>query len=325
MSEKPRSYKAAGVDVEAGYAVVEKIKKHAASTHIPGALGNIGSFACFFQPDLKGLKEPVLVASNDGVGTKVKLAVALDQHDTVGIDLVAMSVNDLICSGATPLFFLDYIAVHKVDPAQVEQIIAGIAEGCRQSGCALIGGETAEMNDLYQPGDYDLAGFAVGIVDKAKILNVERVRVGDVVVGLPSSGLHSNGYSLARKVLGEADYAEMLTPTKIYVQEILNYLKNGVEIHSIANITGGSFYEKLARAIPANVNAVLDPHSWEPPPIFKKIQAAGQIEPKEMYSAFNMGIGMCLIVPPSEAAKIKGQVIGKIAAGNKTVLIEGIG
>jgi phosphoribosylformylglycinamidine cyclo-ligase len=322
---KPSSYKAAGVDVEAGYAVVEKIKKHVASTHIPGVLGNIGSFACFFQPDLKNFKEPVLVASNDGVGTKVKLAVALDKHDTVGIDLVAMSVNDLICSGATPLFFLDYIAVHKVDPAQVEQIVAGIAEGCRQSGCALIGGETAEMNDMYQPGDYDLAGFAVGIVDKTKILNVERVQAGDVVVGLPSSGLHSNGYSLARKVLSEADYAEMLTPTKIYVQEILAYLKNDVNIHAIANITGGSFYEKLARAIPANVNAVLDPHSWELPSIFKKIQAAGQIAPKEMYSAFNMGIGMCLIVPPSEAAKIEGIVIGKIVEGNKAVVIEGIG
>ncbi|GBR76729.1 phosphoribosylformylglycinamidine cyclo-ligase [Candidatus Termititenax persephonae] len=325
MPDKPRSYKAAGVDVDAGYAVVEKIKKHAASTHVPGALGNLGSFACFFQPDLKNFKEPVLVASNDGVGTKVKLAVALDKHDTVGIDLVAMSVNDLICSGAVPLFFLDYIAVHKVKPEQVEQIVAGIAEGCRQSGCALIGGETAEMNDLYQPGDYDLAGFAVGIVDKANILNVERVKVGDVVIGLPSSGLHSNGYSLARKVLGEADYAEMLTPTKIYVQEILGYLKSGVEIHSIANITGGSFYEKLARAIPTKVNAVLDPQGWQPPPLFKKIQEVGQIEPKEMYSAFNMGIGMCLIVPPSEASKIQGRVIGKITEGNKTVLIEGIG
>ncbi|MDR1997373.1 MAG: phosphoribosylformylglycinamidine cyclo-ligase [Candidatus Margulisbacteria bacterium] len=325
MSDKPRSYKAAGVDVEAGYAVVEKIKKHVASTSIPGVLGNIGSFACFFQPDLSGLQEPVLVASNDGVGTKVKLAAALDRHDTVGIDLVAMSVNDLICSGATPLFFLDYIAVHKVLPAQVEQIVAGIAEGCRQAGCALIGGETAEMNDVYQPGEYDLAGFAVGLVEKSKILNVERVKIGDVVVGLPSSGLHSNGYSLARKVLGAADYAELLTPTKIYVREVLGYLKSGVEIHSIANITGGSFYEKLARAIPARVNVVLDPQSWEPLPIFKKIQAAGHIEPKEMYSAFNMGIGMCLIVPPSEAAKINGRVIGKIVEGNKAVVIEGVG
>lgn len=322
---KPNSYKAAGVDVEAGYAVVEKIKKHVASTNIPGVLGNIGSFACFFQPDLSGLKEPVLVASNDGVGTKVKLAVALNKHDTVGIDLVAMSVNDLICSGAMPLFFLDYIAVHKVDPAQVEQIVAGIAAGCRQAGCALIGGETAEMNDVYQAGDYDLAGFAVGLVDKNKILNIERVQIGDVVVGLPSSGIHSNGYSLARKILGEKDYAEMLTPTKIYVKEILDYLKAGVEIHSIANITGGSFYEKLARAIPDKVNAVLDPLSWEPLPIFKKIQEAGQIVPREMYSAFNMGIGMCLIVPPSEAKKIKGTIIGKITAGNKTVVLEGIG
>jgi phosphoribosylformylglycinamidine cyclo-ligase len=325
MSAKPNSYKAAGVDIEAGYAVVEKIKKHAASTRIPGALGKIGSFACFFQPDLKDLKEPVLVASNDGVGTKVKLAVALDKHDTVGIDLVAMSVNDLICSCATPLFFLDYIATHKVKPEQIEQIVSGIAEGCRQSGCALIGGETAEMNDLYQTGDYDLAGFAVGLVDKAKILNVERVQTGDVVVGLPSSGLHSNGYSLARKVLGADDYAEMLTPTKIYVKEILGYLKSGVEIHSIANITGGAFYEKLARAIPDKTNAVLDPASWKPPPIFKKIQTAGQIAPREMYSAFNMGIGLCLIVPPSEAAKINGKVIGKIVEGNKKVVIEGIG
>lgn len=325
MTNTPNSYKAAGVDVEAGYAVVEKIKSHVASTNIPGVLGNIGSFACFFQPDLSGLKEPVLVASNDGVGTKVKIAVALDKHDTVGIDLVAMSVNDLICSGATPLFFLDYIAVHKVNPEQVEQIVAGIAEGCRQAGCALIGGETAEMNDVYQPGDYDLAGFAVGLADKSKILNIERVEVGDVVVGLPSSGIHSNGYSLARKVLGEKYFAEMLTPTKIYVKEILGYLKNGVNVHAIANITGGSFYEKLARAIPNNVNAVLDPASWEPLPIFKKIQTVGQIAPQEMYSAFNMGIGMCLIVPPSEAAKINGTIIGKITEGNKTVIIDGIG
>jgi len=325
MTNKPNSYKSAGVDVEAGYEVVEKIKKSVASTKIPGVLGNIGSFACFFQPDLSGLKEPVLVASNDGVGTKVKLAVALDKHDTVGIDLVAMSVNDLICSGAVPLFFLDYIAVHKVNPQQVADIVAGIAEGCRQAGCALIGGETAEMNDVYQPGDYDLAGFAVGLVDKNKILNIERVQVGDVVVGLPSSGIHSNGYSLARKVLGEEDYAEMLTPTKVYVKEILGYLKDGVEIHSIANITGGSFYEKLARAIPDNVNAVLDPQSWEPLPVFKKIQEVGNIEPKEMYSAFNMGIGMCLIVPPSEAEKINGKIIGKIVEGSKTVIIEGIG
>jgi phosphoribosylformylglycinamidine cyclo-ligase len=322
----PRSYKAAGVDVEAGYAVVEKIKKHAASTHIPGALGKIGSFACFFQPNLKDFKEPVLVASNDGVGTKVKLAAALDKHDTIGIDLVAMSVNDLICSGAAPLFFLDYIAVHKIKPEQVEQIVAGIAEGCRQSACALIGGETAEMNDVYKEGEYDLAGFAVGIVEKSRILNVERVQIGDVVVGLPSSGLHSNGYSLARKILtDEADFPEMLTPTKIYVREILSYLKSGVKIHSIANITGGSFYEKLARAIPAGVNAVLDPRSWDPLPVFKKIQEAGQIADKEMYSAFNMGIGMCLIVPPSEAAKIKGKVIGKIIKGDKLVIIEGIG
>ncbi|MDR2430673.1 MAG: phosphoribosylformylglycinamidine cyclo-ligase [Candidatus Margulisbacteria bacterium] len=322
---KPRSYKAAGVDVAAGYAVVEKIKKHAVSTQIPGALGDIGSFACFFEPDLTGLKKPVLVASNDGVGTKVKLAAATGRHDTIGVDLVAMSVNDLICSGAAPLFFLDYIAAHKVDPAQVEQIVAGIAAGCRQSGCALIGGETAEMNDLYQPGDYDLAGFAVGIVDKTKILNIERVRTGDVVIGLPSSGLHSNGYSLARKALGKADYAEMLTPTKIYVREILGYLKSGVEIHSIANITGGSFYEKLARAIPAGVNAVLDPASWEPLPVFKKIQRAGRIADREMYSAFNMGVGMCLIVPPKEAEKIDGRIIGKIVGGNKKVIIEGIG
>lgn len=321
----PLSYKEAGVDVEAGYEVVERIKSHVASTKIPGVLGNIGSFACFFQPDLTGIKEPVIVASNDGVGTKLKLAIALDKHDTVGIDLVAMSVNDLICSGATPLFFLDYVAVHKVHPQQVEQIVAGISEGCRQAGCALIGGETAEMNDMYKPGDYDLAGFAVGLVDKSKILTIDRVKPGDVIVGLPSSGIHSNGYSLARKVLGKDFYAEMLTPTKIYVKEVLGYLRNGVEIKAMANITGGSFYEKLSRAIPENVNAVLDPNSWEPLPIFKQIQATGGIGPKEMYSAFNMGIGMCLIVPPSAAKKINGPIIGKIVAGNKTVVIEGIG
>jgi phosphoribosylformylglycinamidine cyclo-ligase len=321
---KPNSYKAAGVDVEAGYEVIERIRAHVDSTKIPGVLGNIGTFASFFQPDLTGYKQPILVASNDGVGTKLRVAIAADKHDTVGIDLVAMSVNDLICSGAKPLFFLDYIATHKVIPTQIEKIVAGISEGCRQAGCALIGGETAEMNDMYHPGDYDLAGFAVGIIDRDKILSVDRVQVGDVIVGLPSSGIHSNGYSLARKVLGAEDYEAMLTPTKIYVKEILNYLAQGVEIHTMANITGGSFYEKLARAIPSTADAVIDPTTWEPLPIFKKMQKQGNIAPKEMYSAFNMGIGMCIVLPAAEAKKINGTIIGKIVPGKKNVIIQGM-
>lgn len=321
---KPKTYKDAGVDIHAGYEVVKRIRKHVDSTKISGVMGGVGSFFSLFQPNLQGYQEPILVSSTDGVGTKLRIAIELDKHDTVGIDLVAMSVNDLICCGAKPLFFLDYIGVHKNIPAQIEQIVAGIAEGCRQSACALIGGETAELNDMYKPGDYDLAGFAVGIIDKSKVIDGKKIQVGDVLVGLPSSGLHSNGYSLARKVLGKEDYPELLTPTKIYVKEILNYIEQGVVIHGIANITGGSFYEKLTRVLPEGIDAVIDANSWQPLPIFKKIKEKGDIPAKEMYSAFNMGIGMVLVVPKSEAAKIKGTIIGEITKGAQSVIIKNV-
>lgn len=322
---QPKFYRDAGVDIHAGYDVVKRIKKHVETTKVPGVLGNVGSFFSLFQPDFKGYEDPLLVSSTDGVGTKLKVAIELDKHDTVGIDLVAMSVNDLICCGAKPLFFLDYIGVHKIIPAQIEQIVAGIAEGCRQSECALIGGETAELNDMYKPGDYDLAGFAVGIVDKAKVIDGRSISVGDVLVGLPSSGIHSNGYSLARKVLGKEDYPELLTPTKIYVKEIHEYLKKGAKIKGIANITGGSFYEKLARILPQGIDAVIDPKSWEPLPIFKKMQSKNEIPLKEMYSTFNMGIGMVLVLEKTEAVKIDGgTIIGEIVKGTQSVILKGL-
>lgn len=321
---QPRSYRDAGVDIHAGYEVVKRIKKHVESTKVPGVMNSVGSFFSLFQPDLKGYQEPLLVSSTDGVGTKLKIAIDLDKHDTVGIDLVAMSVNDLICCGAKPLFFLDYIGIYKNIPAQVEQIVAGIAEGCRQSSCALIGGETAELGDMYKEGEYDLAGFAVGIVDKSKVIDGRTIVPGDVLIGLPSSGLHSNGYSLARKVLGKEDYPELLTPTKIYVKEVHDMLADGIKIKGIANITGGSFYEKLARILPEGVDAVVDSNAWEPQSIFKKIQEQGQIPWSEMYSAFNMGIGMVLVVPESEVKKINAKVIGTVTKGTQSVIVSGL-
>ncbi len=321
---KPSSYRDAGVDIHAGYEVVKRIKKHVESTRTPGVIGSIGAFSGLFNADLKKYQEPLLVSATDGVGTKLKVAIELDKHDTVGIDLVAMSVNDLVCCGAKPLFFLDYVAVNKVIPAKVEQIVAGIADGCRQADCALVGGETAEMNDMYRPEDYDLAGFAVGVVDKSKVIDGSTVQEGDLLIGLPSSGLHSNGYSLARKVIDKKDYLEILTPTKIYVKEILSYLEQGVEIKAIANITGGGLYENVARVLPAGIDALVDASTWQPQPIFKKIQELGQVPAKEMFSAFNMGIGMVLVVKPEEAPKINGIVIGKTVKGSQTVIIEGL-
>lgn len=321
---KPSSYRDAGVDIHAGYEVVKRIKKHVESTRTPGVIGSIGAFSGLFNADFKNYQEPLLVSATDGVGTKLKVAIELDKHDTVGIDLVAMSVNDLVCCGAKPLFFLDYIAVNQVLPAKIEQIVAGIADGCRQAECALLGGETAEMNDMYKTEDYDLAGFAVGVVDKNKLIDGSTVSEGDLLVGLPSSGLHSNGYSLARKVLDKADYLEILTPTKIYVKEILGYLEQGVHIKAIANITGGGLYENVARILPVGIDALIDAKTWQPQPIFKKIQEIAQIANKEMFSAFNMGIGMVLAVTPEDASKINGIVIGKMVKGSQSVTIEGL-
>ncbi|MBU0581279.1 MAG: phosphoribosylformylglycinamidine cyclo-ligase [Candidatus Margulisbacteria bacterium] len=314
------TYEASGVNIEAGEASVKDIKKLAESTKIDGVLGKIGHFGALFQPNLKGLKEPILVSSTDGVGTKLKLAFITGIHNTVGIDLVAMSVNDLICCGAKPLFFLDYIAIQKLEPKLVKQIVEGITEGCKQAGCALIGGETAELTDMYAKGEYDLAGFAVGIVDKEKIIDGSKIKIGDKIIALASSGLHSNGYTLARKALDKPFYKEMLTPTKIYAKEINNLTEKNIEIHGIANITGGGLPLKLGRIIPDGLQANIDKKSWKLPAIFKTIQEKGNIDEQEMFHTFNMGIGLTIIVPEKEVSKIKnGFVIGDIVKGNKKV------
>jgi phosphoribosylformylglycinamidine cyclo-ligase len=332
------SYKDSGVDIEAGYEVVRRAKKHAKSTFIKGVLGEIGLFGGCFEIDKK-VKNPVLVSGTDGVGTKVKIAFDMDRHDTVGIDLVAMNADDVACLGAKPLFFLDYIACNKVDPEIVDKLLEGMAEGCRQAGCALIGGETAEMSDLYAEGEYDLAGFAVGLVDKKKIINGTGVKVGDVIIGLPSSGLHSNGYTLARKVLfgiaglkvnskveglsntiGDA----LLTPTKIYSKTILKTIEQA-PVKAIAHITGGGLPENVERVLPIGTKAVFERGKWDIPAIFNVIKKLGKISESEMYKAFNMGIGMTLVADKKYAAKIEklsgGIVIGRIEKGEREVEI----
>ncbi len=319
---KKVTYKQSGVDVHAGYLAVKAMGRDVKKTMIPGVLKSPGSFFSLFELP-KGYKNPVLVSSTDGVGTKLLLAFKTGIHHTVGIDLVAMSVNDLICCGAKPLFFLDYIAIHQLEPSKVAQIVKGIAQGCRLSGCALVGGETAELRDLYAPGHYDLAGFAVGIVEKNKIINGSHIKPGDVVMGLASSGLHSNGYSLARKVLGSKFYRQMLTPTQIYVKEIHELIKS-YEIKGIANITGGGLPEKLGRILPKGSQAIIDPACWEPGAIFKAIEKTGKVDPYEMFHAFNMGIGMAMVVSVQVAADIlrkrplggRVRMIGEIVKGN---------
>jgi phosphoribosylformylglycinamidine cyclo-ligase len=316
------TYKASGVNVEAGEDSVQDIKKLAAATKIKGVLGGIGGFGAFFKPALANMKEPVIVSSTDGVGTKLKLAFATGVHNTVGIDLVAMSVNDLICCGAQPLFFLDYIAIQKLEPKIVAEIVAGIADGCRQAGCALIGGETAELTDMYAPGEYDLAGFAVGIVDKPKLIDGSAIKAGDILVGLASSGIHSNGYTLARKALDESFYKEMLVPTRIYAKDVANLLKKKIKLHGIAHITGGGMPLKLGRIIPDGLQAVVDTAAWQPPKIFQEIKQRGNVDKIEMFRTFNMGIGLILVVPAKEAKKIPdGIVIGKIVKGKEKVII----
>jgi phosphoribosylformylglycinamidine cyclo-ligase len=319
---KKITYKQSGVDVHAGYRAVQAMARDVKKTQIPGVLKSPGSFFSLFELP-KGYKNPVLVAATDGVGTKLLLAFKTNIHHTVGVDLVAMSVNDLICCGAKPLFFLDYIAIHQVEPRKVANIVKGIAQGCRLSGCALVGGETAELRELYAPNHYDLAGFAVGVVEKHKIINGSSIAAGDVVLGLMSSGLHSNGYSLARKVLGPKFYREMLTPTQIYVKEIQTLIKN-YEIKGIANITGGGLPEKLGRILPKGTGAIIDPVCWEPLPIFKAIEKTGKVAKDEMFHAFNMGIGMAIVVSAPVAAKIltkrplgdRVKMIGEIVKGN---------
>ena len=308
------TYKDAGVDVERGYEAVKRMKQHVQRTFDENVLGGLGSFGGFYSIENEGLKKPVLVAGTDGVGTKLKLAFLMDKHDTVGIDCVAMCVNDVVCQGARPLLFLDYLATGYLDPQKVEQIVAGVAEGCRQAGCALIGGETAEMPGFYSDGEYDLAGFTVGIVDREKSISGERVAAGDVLVGLASSGVHSNGYSLVRRLcltedtdlsayvpeLGKSLGEELLTPTRIYVKSALS-LCGAFDIHGIAHITGGGFIENIPRILPGGLAARIERGAWPVPPIFGMLRRLGQMEDRQIYNTFNMGVGMVLAVRPEDA------------------------
>jgi len=300
------NYKDAGVNIEKGYETVQRIKKDVESTHGPEVLGGIGGFGGLFAPDMTGMSQPVLVSGTDGVGTKLKLAFALNKHDSIGIDCVAMCVNDVICTGARPLFFLDYIATGALEPKQVEGIVAGISEGCRQSGTALVGGETAEMPGFYSKGEYDVAGFTVGLVDRPDMISGDHVEEGDVLIGLSSSGVHSNGFSLIRKLFPEKQWGDafggstlgetLLTPTKIYVKPVLDVVKK-FEIHGIAHITGGGFIENIPRAFPDQFKAVITEDSWPVPEIFGLIQSKSGLTDKEMFNTFNMGIGMVLVIP----------------------------
>ncbi len=306
---KGKSYAAAGVDVEAGYESVRRIRSHVESTFVKGVVGSIGGFGGMFQPDLSGYDAPVFVTGTDGVGTKLKLAFIMDRHDTIGIDCVAMCVNDIVCGGAKPLFFLDYIATGKNYPEKIEKIVSGVAEGCRQAGCALIGGETAEMPGFYDKNEYDIAGFSVGIVDKKKIIDGSTVQDGDALIGISSSGVHSNGFSLVRKVFGVNEKSlrkkvkelettlgdELLKPTRIYVSSALRLIEK-VNVKAICHITGGGFIENVPRMLPEGIEAVIDPHSFPTPPIFELLQREGNISPRDMFNTFNMGIGMIFAV-----------------------------
>jgi len=310
-------YKDAGVNIEKGYEAVQRIKKDVESTHGPEVLGGIGGFGGMFAPDISGMTQPVLVSGTDGVGTKLKLAFALNKHDSIGIDCVAMCVNDVVCVGAKPLFFLDYIATGKLEPQQVEGIVAGIAEGCRQSGAALVGGETAEMPGFYGRGEYDVAGFTVGMVDEPKMIDGSEVQSGDVIIGLPSSGVHSNGFSLVRKLFPEDRWQEnfgdstlgetLLTPTKIYVKPVLGIMEK-YPVHAIAHITGGGFIENIPRAYSQGFKAVINMGAWSIPGIFDLIQETAKLDDESMYNTFNMGVGMVLVVAAEDADAILTQL-----------------
>ena len=312
------SYKDSGVDKEAGYKSVNLIKGMLKKTYIPGVLSDIGGFSGLFQLDVKDYKEPVLVSGTDGVGTKLKIAFMMDKHNTIGQDCVAMCVNDIVCQGAKPLFFLDYIATGKLIPEKMASIVEGITNGCIQAGCALIGGETAEMPGFYKKDEYDLAGFCVGIVDKSKIITGENIKEGDMLIGLPSSGIHSNGYSLVRKIvfekekmdidrhipeLGKTIGEELLIPTRIYVPVVLDLIGK-FNIKGISHITGGGFYENIPRMLPKGLTAHIDTSTIKVPVIFHLLQKWGNIEKKEMYSTFNMGVGMVLAVDKAELDSI---------------------
>ena len=337
------SYKNAGVDVTAGYKSVELIKKCVQSTYTDGVISDIGGFGGLFAPNIKGMKEPILVSGTDGVGTKLKLAFLLDKHDTIGQDCVAMCANDIICCGATPLFFLDYVALGKNVPEVVATIVKGVTDGCKMAGCALVGGETAEMPGFYPVDEYDLAGFCVGIVDKEKIINSDTIEVGDKVIGIASSGVHSNGFSLVRKVfdvnkenlneyreeLGKTLGEALLAPTKIYVKPVLKLLEQ-IKVKGISHVTGGGFYENLPRMLNDKVALNINKNSYEVPAIFKLIQKEGNIPERDMYNTFNMGIGMAIIVPKEDVKRAieilesEGEIayeIGEVVSGNKDINI----
>ncbi|MBP0725998.1 phosphoribosylformylglycinamidine cyclo-ligase [Bacillus sp. RG28] len=333
------AYKQAGVDIEAGYEAVNRMKKHVQRTMRQEVLGGLGGFGGMFDLSKFNYKEPVLVSGTDGVGTKLKLAFQMDRHDTIGIDAVAMCVNDIVVQGAEPLFFLDYLAVGKADPERIENIVKGVAEGCVQAGCSLVGGETAEMPGMYPEDEYDVAGFAVGIADKSKLVTGKTIKEGDILLGLSSNGIHSNGFSLVRKVLlekgglslkqeveqlGHTLGEELLRPTKIYVKPILNTLKKH-EIKGMAHITGGGFIENIPRMLPEGIGAVIDYGSWPIQPIFDLLEEVGELSREEMFNIFNMGIGMVLAVDEKnmhdvihqlEEAGEKAYIIGRTTAGN---------
>ena len=339
------SYAAAGVDVTAGYEAVNRIKPLVESTYIPGVMGTLGGFGGLFAPDVAGMERPLLVSGTDGVGTKLKLAFLMDKHDTVGIDCVAMCVNDIICSGAMLLFFLDYLAVGKNKPERIEAIVAGVTEGCRQAGCALIGGETAEMPGFYPEEEYDLAGFSVGLVDQAKMIDGSALQEGDLLIGLGSNGVHSNGFSLVRKVLNITSRAaldihvsqlghtlgeELLRPTRIYVRALRCLRQQGVTVKAVSHITGGGLYENVPRMMKDGLTARIQKSAFPVPPIFEVIQRAGEIPERDMYNTFNMGIGLVIAIPNGEVgaaldvltrAGEQAYVIGSVVKGDDGVIL----
>ena len=332
MEDMKLTYKDAGVDTKEGERAVSLMKEHVKKTFNENVLTGLGSFGSLFSLDMAGMKQPVLVSGTDGVGTKLKIAFMMDKHDTVGIDCVAMCVNDVLCQGAKPLFFLDYIATGKVRAEKIADIVKGIADGCSQSGSALVGGETAEMPDFYGEGEYDMAGFSVGIVDKERIITGERIAAGDRIIGIPSSGIHSNGYSLVRKVffekmkMGVDEYVDelgqtlgeaLLTPTKIYANACGAVLPK-FDVKGIVHITGGGFFENIPRILPDDTAAVIDTDAWQIPPIFTYIEKCGNIDRKEMFSTYNMGIGMMMVVDADDAA---GVVEALKAAGENAAVI----
>ena len=320
MRSFSESYRDAGVNIEAGYEGVKLMKKHVQRTMIPGVVSDIGGFGGLFAPDLTGMSEPVLVSGTDGVGTKQRIAQLMNKHDSVGIDCVAMCVNDIICCGAKPIFFLDYIAIGKNEPEKVATLVSGVAEGCVQSGCALIGGETAEMPGMYAEGEYDIAGFTVGVVEKSQLIDGSKVRAGDVLVGVASSGVHSNGFSLVRKIVADnclnlrESYPELsnkqlgevlLTPTKIYVKQVLEVVRN-CDVHGISHITGGGFDENIPRILHEGQGLEIDEGSWEILPVFRFLEKYGKVAHREMFNIFNMGIGMVIALDAAEAQKAIG-------------------